>query len=101
MRVKHIRRNHLYQLRRIRGLGQKQLALLLGYQSPSMISRFESGTTLPSLETALLLEMALGTRLAEIYVDLYQSLQGQIIKRAARLPHVLSRHIRGRLLGKD
>lgn len=101
MRVKHIRRNHLYRLRRIRGLGQKQLALLLGYQSPSMVSRFESGATLPSLEAALLLEMALGTRLAEIYVGLFQTLQAQIIKRAARLPPSLSRHIRGRLLGKD
>ena|SRR5579859_3420280 len=95
------RRNHLYRLRRIRGLGQKHLAVLLGYRTVSMISRFENGTALPPLPAALLLEMALGTRLSEIYIDLDETLRRQIIKRADRLPPRLVRHIRGRLLGKD
>ncbi len=66
-----------------------------------MISRFESGSALPALPAAMLLEMALGTRLSEIYIDLDQTLRDQIIKRADRLPPHLGRHIRGRLLGKD
>jgi len=101
MNTTHTRRNHLYRLRRIRGLRQKQLATLLGYRSTSMISRFETGVALPSLAVALTLEMVLGARLAETYVDLSDSLRRQIIKRAERLPHHLSRQIRGRLLGKD
>jgi len=42
-----------------------------------MVSKYESGVSLPPLETALLLEIALGIRLSELYVDLYQDLQIQ------------------------
>src|SRR5437868_9133239 len=101
MQLRTTRRNHLYRLRRIRGLGQKHLAVLLGYRTTSMISRFENGTALPPLPAALLLEMALGTHLSEIYLDLDQTLRRQIIKRVDRLPPQLGRHIRGRQLGKD
>lgn len=95
------RRNHLYTLRRVRGVGQKQLALLLGYRGTSMISRFETGTALPPLEVALLLQIVLGAQLSEIYVDLHQELQTLIIKRIAKLPEPLARGIRGRVLRKD
>jgi transcriptional regulator with XRE-family HTH domain len=101
MPAKNIRRNHLYRLRRIRGLGQKHLAVLLGYRSPSMVSRFENGVALPPLPAALLLEMALGARLPEIYVDLHQTLEQLILKRADRLPKTLARSLHGRLLGRD
>lgn len=101
MHRQHIRRNHLYKQRRIRGLRQKQLARLLGYRSTSMISRFESGTAFPSLTTAILLELALGVRIAEIYINLTDQLKAQIIKRAATMPEHISRPIRGRLLGED
>ena len=95
------RRNHLYRLRRIRGFRQKQLAVLLGYRGTSMISRFENGNTLPSLKVALLLQLALGAQIAEIYVDLDDELRALILKRAAKLPASLTRSIRGRVLGKD
>jgi transcriptional regulator with XRE-family HTH domain len=97
----NVRRNHLYTLRRIRGFRQKQLATLLGYRGTSMISRFESGVALPSVKVALLLQIALGAQLAEIYVDLYQELQALTLKRASLLPDALARSIRGRALGKD
>jgi DNA-binding XRE family transcriptional regulator len=97
----HIRRNHLYTLRRIRGYRQKQLAVLLGYRGTSMISRFENGTTLPSLQVALLLQLTLGAQLAEIYVDLHHELEALILKRAAMLPPTLARSIRGRVLRED
>jgi transcriptional regulator with XRE-family HTH domain len=95
------RRNHLYQLRRIRGLRQKQLAMLLGYRGTSMISRFENGTAVPSLKVALLLQLALGANIAEIYVDINDELQRLILKRATRLPTTIARSIRGRVLGSD
>jgi transcriptional regulator with XRE-family HTH domain len=95
------RKNYLYRLRRLRGLRQKHLAVLLGYKGTSMISRFENGEAFPSLPAGLLLELALGTKLSEMYVDLYEELQRRIIKRAARLPLSVRRPIRGRVLGKD
>lgn len=95
------RRNHLYTLRRIRGFRQKQLALLLGYRGTSMISRLENGSTLPTLKVALLLQLALGTQISDIYIDLHEELQTFILKRASKLPTSLARSIRGRVLGKD
>ena len=96
-----VRRNHLRTLRRIRGLRQKQLAILLGYRGTTMISRFENGTTVPSLKIALLLQLALGAHIAEMYVDLHEELAALILKRAAQIPATLTRSIRGRILGKD
>ena len=94
-------RNHLYRIRRIRGLRQKQLARLLGYRSTAPISRFEAGIALPPLKVALLMEIVLGVRLQDVYIDLFHSLEQQALRRANTLPHALSRQIRGRLLGDD
>ena len=94
-------RNHLCAMRRIRGLRQKQLARLLGYRNRSVIARFEGGHRLPPLKTALLLELVLGARLPELYVDLYEQLRQTILKRADRLPESVQRQIRARLLGKE
>ena len=97
----HERRNHLYALRRSRGLRQKHVAALLGFRGTSTISRYESGEVLPDLPTALMLEMLLGARMGDVYVNLRQALETTALKRAARLPGRLGQHIRGRLLGKD
>ena len=93
--------NHIFKMRRNRGLAQKQLAVLLGHHYTQMVSKYESGTSLPPLETALLLEIVLGVRLADLYVDLYQDLQLLVLKRADMLPAEVRRRLRGRLLGKD
>ena len=93
--------NHIFKMRRNRGFAQKQLALLLGHRYTHMVSKYESGISLPPLETALLLEIALGIRLSELYVDLYQDMQIQVVKRSETLPLVLRRGLLGRILGKD
>lgn len=46
-------KNHLSLVRKKRGLGQKQIAVLLGHQTSNQISRYERGVKLPSFETAL------------------------------------------------
>lgn len=97
----HTGRNHLYTLRRIRGLGQKQLAFLLGYKGSAMVSRFETGASFPPLRIAFLMEIVLGARMSEIYIDEYQRMEQLILKRCGRLPAHLTRHIRGRLQRKD
>src|SRR5712691_810577 len=93
--------NHIYALRRNRGYLQKHIARLVGHRFTQMVSQYESGTSLPPLETALLLEIILGARLSKIYVDLYQELQLLVLKRAEILPPDLCRRIRSRLLGKE
>lgn len=93
--------NHLYRLRRIRGYSQKQLAFLIGLRSTRAISDFERGRRLPPLRIAMLMEIALGAMLAEIYVDLHQALGRFAVRRESQLPGRFTRHIRGRVLGKD
>lgn len=93
--------NHIYSLRKNRGLLQKHVAVLLGHRYVGMVSQYENGMSLPPLMTALLLEIVLGARLSEIYVDLYHELQLQVLARADRLPPEVRRRILNRLLRKD
>ena len=93
--------NHIYSLRKNRGYLQKHVAALLGHRFTQMVSQYECGHSLPPLRTALLLEIALGAKLSEIYVDLYVELKAQLLTRAEGLPRPVRRQIRGRLLGKE
>jgi len=77
------------------------LAVLVGHRFTQMVSQYENGASLPPLETALLLEIILGARLSEIYVDLSQELQLLVLKRAVTLPPEMRRRLLSRLLGKD
>jgi hypothetical protein len=94
-------RNYIFNMRRNRRLLQKQLAVLLGHRHTFMVSKYEHGVSLPPLESAILLEIALGVRLPELYPELYQRLQGLVLKRSKALPKALRRDLVGRLLGKD
>ena len=47
------------------------------------------------------MEIVLGTKLSEIYGDLYQELGLQAVAREDRVIGSFTRHIRGRVLGKD
>lgn len=94
-------KNYVFRLRRTRAYSQKQLASLLGLRSHRAVSDLEAGRRLPPLTTALTLEIVLGARLSEIYPDLYRDLGLLAVTREDRLPTRFSRHIRGRVLGKD
>ena len=94
-------KNYLYRLRRIRGYSQKQLAMLLGLRGAKAISGLETGRRLPTVQVAVLLEIVLGTKLAEIYPEWYRELGQQAVHREDRLPDRFTRHIRGRVTGKD
>jgi transcriptional regulator with XRE-family HTH domain len=93
--------NYLFRLRTSRGYSQKQLAALLGLRLPKAVSDFEAGRRLPPLPLAMTLEIVLGAKLSEIYPDLYRTLGQQAVDREDRLPPRFSRHIRGRVLGKE
>ena len=94
-------RNYLFRLRHNRGLSLRQLAILLGVRCHKTVSALERGDRLPTLEVALAMEVALGTRLSEIYPELPAQVLHQALTRSQRLPARLVRHIRGCLPGKD
>jgi transcriptional regulator with XRE-family HTH domain len=83
--------NHLWQVRKRRGLEQKQVAYLLNHHTPDQVSRYELGTRLPTLETALLLEMIYGAPLRVLYKDLYERLQAVMKGRLERVPQLHER----------
>jgi transcriptional regulator with XRE-family HTH domain len=93
--------NNIYSMRRNRGLLQKQLAALLGHRSSRRVSRYESGNGFPPFQTAMLLEIALGVGLSELYPDLYRECQTLILTRATHLPKQIRRGLVGRLLQED
>ena len=79
---------------------QKHLAVLLGHRHAVMVSKYEHGVSLPPLECAIALEIALGVRLPELYPDLYHQLHAEIIKRARVLPISVRRELKSRLVAK-
>ncbi len=70
---------------------QKQVAYLLNHHTSDQVSRYELGTRLPTLETALLLEMIYGTPLRILYKDRYERLQDELQTRLKRVPQLQER----------
>lgn len=68
-------KNELIIYRRRMGFSQKQVAVVLGLQSTSMLSRYESGQSLPPLFTALRLEILYRIPVAFLYSEVYRSLK--------------------------
>ena len=60
------------------GFSHRQVATLLGSTDPSMISHYEHNRAMPSLQTALGLEIILRTPVAFLFPDLYNSLKADI-----------------------
>ena len=87
--------NYLFRLRHSRSLSQKRLAFL-ALTSVRAISDFERGRRLPTLKIAMLMEIVLGVKVSEMYVDLYQRLVSEAISREDRFPTGQSTHIRER-----
>ena len=71
-------KNELIIYRRRMGFSQKQVAAVLGLQSTSMLSRYESGQSVPPLLTALRLEILYRIPVAFLYSEIYRSLKEEI-----------------------
>jgi transcriptional regulator with XRE-family HTH domain len=84
--------NRLWLARKRRGLQQKQVARLLDHKTIDQISRYENGTRVPTLETALKLEIIYGIPLRLLFTSLYKEVRDTIQKRAtngvASSPHL-------------
>ncbi|MDQ3817779.1 MAG: helix-turn-helix domain-containing protein [Acidobacteriota bacterium] len=79
-------KNRLWLARKRRGLQQKQIAKLLNHRAVTQVSRYEKGLRLPSLETALRLEIILGVPARMLFNELYQQLEGDIRQKMGQVP---------------
>ena len=81
----HHHPNRIKQLRMEKGLTQRELAHMMGYQSVSSLSHLEAGHKMPSLTTALKLEVALQRFIGDIFPRLYESVRGPVARRRIAL----------------
>ena len=77
--------NALRKYRRIRGLSQKQVAVILGLKTASRISRWERGDCLPSLVNVIRLAVLYRTMVDGILGDLANAVCGEIQKRERKM----------------
>jgi transcriptional regulator with XRE-family HTH domain len=70
--------NRLALFRRKRGYSQLRVAHLLGHKSHGALSSYEQGRALPTLLTALRLEIVLRTPVAFLFPDVYDSARFEI-----------------------
>tara|TARA_R110002020_G_scaffold416005_1_gene625238 strand:- start:102 stop:443 length:342 start_codon:yes stop_codon:yes gene_type:complete len=78
-------RNYLSLHRKRWALSQRELALLLGHASRSVISRLELGQGRPSLPFAIRCEAIFGVRVAELFPDLFEEHHDAVMRQAAHL----------------
>lgn len=71
-------KNNLRQYRKRSGLGQKQLAHLLGRKRSNGISKYENDIQNPSLKTALKFEIIYQTPVRLLYQELFEECRTEI-----------------------
>lgn len=81
-------RNLLAKYRRRTGYTQKRVAHLIGHKSHGALSSYECGRILPTLTTALKLEIILRTPVAFLFPGIYDSLKKEIRAEEDRLAGV-------------
>lgn len=74
-------KNYLWIYRKRMGLAQKQAAFLLGHKNTAQLSRYEKGRRIPSLVTALKLEIIYATPVRALFPKLCNELKEDIQKR--------------------
>jgi transcriptional regulator with XRE-family HTH domain len=83
----HQRRYHNYlkHYRKQRGLTQRDVALILGLKSSSMISRWEHGVLLPETMNALKMAVLYQTEVDTIFGEVRRALLDELAQRAKRV----------------
>jgi transcriptional regulator with XRE-family HTH domain len=76
---------YLKSYRRRAHLSQKELAYLLGATTPAKVSRYESGLRIPSLESGLAYEAALGEPVAKLFRGRYEAIHKEVEARRRKL----------------
>ena len=78
MQKQQTNQNRLASFRRRRGYSQRHVAHLLGHKSHGALSSYERGRVLPTLTTALKLEIVLRTPVAFLFPSAYETLRNEI-----------------------
>ena len=78
--------NRFWRARRRRNLGQKHIAYLLGRKNVDQVSRYENGSRLPTLQTALKLEIILGVSVRSLFSGIHAEFRSEIRERASARP---------------
>src|ERR1039458_8612125 len=90
--------NYLRTYRKRSGLGQQDVAFLLGHKSRANVCRFEQGHRLPSLRTALALALILDVSVTALFGGMHCEVQKEIDGRIATLRSALEdKHNSGRV----
>ena len=76
--------NCIRQLRMEKGLTQRQLARIMGYESVSSLSHLEGGHKRPSMETIFKLEAALQRPIRDIYSRLFDEIYDPVARRRVK-----------------
>lgn len=69
--------NRLWIARKRRGLGQKQIAFLMG-KTIDEVSRYERGVRMPELTALLAIEIVYGAPLRVLFKELYERMSAEI-----------------------
>lgn len=77
--------NRLWKYRKRVGYTQRQVAGIIGYHSATDISHYEHGRKVPSLLTALKLEIVYHTPVAFLFTDVYVPLRTRLREREEQL----------------
>lgn len=82
MPLKQKHQNQLSLVRKKIGLGQKQIAALLNHKTIDQISRYERGARLPSLKTALKLQIIYHLPISALFQGYYKKCLDEIENQA-------------------
>lgn len=75
------KRTRLWKAWKQSGLTLKQIGYLLGNETDASFTRYETGDRLPTLRTALMFEIILGTSLRNLFPEEYDELTREIKSR--------------------
>lgn len=85
----HLLANYLKMYRRRSGLLQHELAVLLGCESGSKVSRYERGQRDPTLPTIVAYEVVFRAPLHRLFSGLHREVSHDVERRARRLDRLI------------
>lgn len=83
--MKHSRFNYVRTSRLRHGLSVQDLAHLINQRSPTVISQYEHGDRVPTLEGALALEAVFGLAPREMFPDLFEHVEEVVMRQGRAL----------------
>jgi hypothetical protein len=89
MQINPLHKNNLSRYRKRIGIEKKKISFLLDNKSDDPLSRYEKGQHLPSLRTALMLEVIYRIPIRLLYYQLFEHCQREVAERLRQHPQLL------------